>query len=97
MKRLELSAEAELDMFEAALRYEGEREGLGFRFEVEVNRVFERIVRNPFQFGELDTGTRRALVHHFRYGVFFTVEAEVVMVFGILHLHRDPCVWQDRR
>ena len=53
MKRLELSAEAELDMFEAALRYEGEREGLGFRFEVEVNRVFERIVRNPFQFGEL--------------------------------------------
>ena len=43
MNRLALTAEAELEMFEAALRYEREREGLGLRFETEVNRVFERI------------------------------------------------------
>jgi len=50
MNRLALSAEAELEMFEAALRYEREREGLGLRFEVEVNHVFERITQSPSHF-----------------------------------------------
>ena len=40
MWRLEVSGEAELEIFEAALRYERERGGLGFRFEAQVNTVF---------------------------------------------------------
>jgi hypothetical protein len=43
MWRLDVSSEAELEIFEAALRYEGEREGLGFRFEAQVNTVFARV------------------------------------------------------
>jgi hypothetical protein len=40
MWRLDVSTEAELEIFEAALRYEREREGLGLRFEAQVNTVF---------------------------------------------------------
>ena len=50
MWRLEVSSEAELEIFEAALRYDRERIGLGVRFETQVNTVFARLVDNPFQF-----------------------------------------------
>ena len=39
MWRLDVSSEAELEIFDAALRYERERIGLGFRFEAQINAV----------------------------------------------------------
>ncbi len=61
MWRLHVSSEAELEIFEAALRYERERAGLGFRFEAQVNTVFARLLENPFQFPATQEGDRRAL------------------------------------
>jgi hypothetical protein len=60
--------EAELEIFEAALRYEREREGLGFRFEAQVNTVFTRLLENPFQFPVIEADVRRALVRDVRTG-----------------------------
>ena len=75
MRQLDVSSEAELEVFAAALRYERERSGLGFRFEADVNALFARLLENPFQFPDIEKGARRALVRHFPYGVFFTVIA----------------------
>jgi toxin ParE1/3/4 len=83
MRRLVVSSEAELEVFAAALRYEGERPGLGFRFEASVNDVFARLLENPFQFPEIETGARRALVRDFPHGVFFTVDDDLVTVLGV--------------
>ena len=44
MWRLDVSWEAELDIFEAALRYERERAHLGFRFEAQINALFARVL-----------------------------------------------------
>ena len=44
MRRLDVSSEAELEFFEAALRYERERAGVGLRFDAEVNAVFGRVL-----------------------------------------------------
>ena len=74
MWRLDVSSEAELEIFEAALRYEREREGLGFRFEAQVNSVFARLVEHPFGFPVIEEGVRRALVRDFPYAVFFTTK-----------------------
>jgi hypothetical protein len=97
MWQLDVSAEAELEIFEAALRYERERADLGFRFEAQVDAIFARVLANPFQFPEIDEGTRRALVRDFPYGVFFTVENDLVTVLAVLHLHRHPGTWKRRR
>ena len=40
---------------------------------------------------------RRFLVLRFPYGIYYTVESEVVVIWAIKHLHRDPDYWQDRR
>jgi plasmid stabilization system protein ParE len=97
MWRLDVSSEAELEVFEAALRYERERAGLGFRFEADVNSLFTRLLENPFQFPEIEEGARRALVRRFPYGVFFTVDNDTVTVLAVLHLHRDPDTWKGGR
>lgn len=97
MRRLEISSEAELEVFEAALRYERERPGLGFRFEADVNSLFARLLENPFQFPEIEEGARRALVRQFPYGVFFTIDDDMVTVLGVLHLHRHPDTWKRAR
>jgi plasmid stabilization system protein ParE len=97
MRRLEVSSEAEVEIFEAALRYERERIGLGVRFETQVSTVFARLVDNPFQFPVIEEGVRRAIVHVFPYAVYFTLEADLVMVLAVLHMHRHPDTWKRRR
>lgn len=97
MWRLDISAEAEVETFEAALRYEREKSGLGFRFEADLGRVFSRLSENPLQFPEIEMEARRALLRRFPYGVFFTVAADVATVLAVLHLHRHPDTWKDRR
>ena len=96
MWRLDVSSEAELEIFEAALRYERERAGLGFRFEAQVNTVFARLLENPFQFPTIEEDARRALVRDFPYGVFFTTDVDLVRVLAVLHLHRHPDTWKRR-
>jgi plasmid stabilization system protein ParE len=97
MRQLAVSSEAELEIFEAALRYEREREGLGFRFEARVNTVFARLLENPFQFPIIEEDVRRALVRDFPYGVFFVTDADLITVLAVLHLRRHPDTWKRRR
>ena len=61
MWRPDVSLEAELEIFEAALRDQRERAALGFRFEAQVNTVFARLLENPFQFPTVEEEARRAL------------------------------------
>ena len=98
MKRLEIRQEAQEDILEAALHYERERPGLGFRFESELNHTLERVQEGPLHFPEIERGVRRALVRTFPYGVFFFEEEDddVVTVLAVLHLHRHPNTWKRR-
>lgn len=96
MKACKLRVEAEVDLFEAALWYETEQEGLGFAFDSEVNKTLERIAERPQLFPVIDDKVRRAIVERFPYGVFFIEHDDALVVIGILHLHRDPESWQQR-
>jgi plasmid stabilization system protein ParE len=97
MKRLDIRAEAEIDVIEAALWYEDEREGLGADFSSEVDKTVARIADNPLQFQEKESGTRMAMVDRFPYGVYFVDEPDKVTLFGVLHLQRHPDAWRQRR
>jgi plasmid stabilization system protein ParE len=59
--------------------------------------VFARLLDYPFQFPEIEEGARRALVRDFPYGVFFTAEDNLIRVLAVLHPHRHPDTWKDRR
>ena len=93
---LDIRPEARMDVLEAAIWYETERDGLGFRFERYVNAAIERAVENPQLFPVVHEDVRRALVQEFPYAVLFVADSEGIVVLGVLHLHRDPDAWKGR-
>jgi plasmid stabilization system protein ParE len=87
---------AEADLEDAARRYDEERAGLAERFLSDVDLTFARVRERPFQFPTVSRDVRRALLHTFPYAVYFRVLDEMVVVLGVLHLRRNPKVWQRR-
>jgi len=97
MTELRVRPEAELDAFEAATWYESEREGLGASFLRGLRIVFARIEYGPLHFPLITTDTRRAILSRFPFGVFFFTDDDVSTIIAVMHLHRHPSSWQQRR
>ena len=96
MKDLILRPRAELDVADASLWYEAQREGLGIQFLEELDYVMNRIESNPHQFPEIQSGVRRGLLHRFPYSVYIVLLEERIEVIAVLHLHRHPNSFRDR-
>lgn len=95
--QLELSADADADIDEAAAWYFEQELELGVRFAVEVRRVLDQIVEHPLAWTQIEPGIRRAVLHRFPYSVFYGIDAERIEVFAVLHHCRDPASWRERR
>ena len=93
---IRISPAAARDAEAAAQWYNRERTGLGRRFLAEVKRVSKRIREAPLQLPLVDEGVRRALLRTFPYAIFFSTDANVIVVVAIVHLHRRPDSWRDR-
>src|SRR5262245_16892808 len=87
---------AEADLEDTARWYEDERAGFAERFLSDVDRTFARIRERPLHFPTVGSDVRRALLHTFPYAVYFRASDEMVVVLGVLHLRRNPNVWQGR-
>ncbi len=94
--RVRVRRRAKADLRSAARWYELQRPGLGKEFVAEVDAALSRVAANPSQQEVLHRGTRRAMVHRFPYGVFYRVEEDAIVVFCVIHLHRDPAAWKAR-
>ena len=89
-RNLKIRPQTELDVTDAALWYEDQRSGLGSELLAEVDAVMQRVVQSPFQFPEIKSDVRRALLRRFPYSVYFQVSDEMVDVIAVLHQQRDP-------
>jgi plasmid stabilization system protein ParE len=69
---------------------------LGREFVGEMDAALSRVADNPLQYQVLHRDARRAIVRRFPYGIFFRVEGDKIIVFSVIHLHRDPVVWKGR-
>lgn len=89
--------EAEIDILEAATWYENEQTGLATRFLGSVRETLQRIDLAPRGYGIVLKDVRRALVDRFPFGVFFFIEGDTATVIAVMHLHRRPASWSERR
>ena len=94
--RLVVRRQAKLDLRRATRWYEEQRPGLGRELVAQVDRVLDRVTNNPHQWQVIYRGVRRAIVQRFPYGVFYRIDGTDIIVFAIVHLHRDPFSWQQR-
>lgn len=92
---VEPEAEAELD--EAFIWYEGRAAGLGSEFLRALRAAFALIRRNPDQFPRVRGDIRRTLVRRFPYAVYYVVDPEQISVLAVVHTRRHPRRWQSRR
>ena len=88
--------QAKSDLQRAAKWYEKQRAGLGREFVLDIEAALSRIVEKPFLWQDIHCGVRRAIAQRFPYGIFYWIGHSDIVVFAIVHLHRDPAYWQDR-
>ncbi|MEW6532892.1 MAG: type II toxin-antitoxin system RelE/ParE family toxin [Thermodesulfobacteriota bacterium] len=70
--------------------YEGKVLGLGEEFLRMFYACLEGIKRNPLGSSRVYHEIRRSLLRRFPYAVYFRVQANEVIVFGLFHCARDP-------
>jgi hypothetical protein len=77
--------------------YESRAPGLGAEFVQAVHFALDDIRKNPLQFPIMEGTTRRARTKRFPFGVFFSMEHGMAIVFTIENLQRSPSRWKRRK
>ena len=89
--------EAEQEITDAVLWYEGRAGGLGAAFESEVNFVFRAIAASP-ELPRLRTkGYRRVNLKRFPFYVAYMTYNDAVIVLAVGHGARRPEYWIGRK
>jgi plasmid stabilization system protein ParE len=84
--------------FIAAGRYYNEQiPDLGDDFIDEIEAGIGKTLCAPRTCRLIKDDVRRFLVRRFPYGIYYTVENEMVVIWASKHLHRAPDFWQQRR
>lgn len=96
--KLIVRQEAEDDIFDIALWYEGREVGLGQEVTAEIRAATERALENPLAYLLLrkQPQVRRVLARRFPYRIFYIVRPDAIVVFGVLHAARHERHWQRR-
>ena len=95
-RQLIVTKEAEADILDGYLSYEGKQVGLGWRFMDEIELTFGRILPDPFLYQEVETDIRRAVTHTFPYLVFYTLDERTVQILAVIHGAQAPAYINER-
>jgi plasmid stabilization system protein ParE len=94
--RYEFHPEAELELYEAAQRYEAEISGLGIRFGDEVERVVGLLLEYPEMGARVDDNLRHFVLRRFPFSVVYAVAVDCIYIVAIAHGSREPEYWRLR-
>jgi len=93
---LTVRSEAELDIEEHYVTYEGKRAGLGHDFLLCVEEALAKLARNPLIYRKFYKELRRIPVRRFPYRVLYFINGHRVIVTAVFHVRKDPTSWIDR-
>ncbi|MFL6244631.1 MAG: type II toxin-antitoxin system RelE/ParE family toxin [Thermoanaerobaculia bacterium] len=87
---------AELEVDEAVAYFDQQREGLGDRFEQDLQETVSFITRRPLTGQPLTKLVRRFRLRTFRYNVIYVVDDDEVIIVAVAHHRRRPGYWNAR-
>ena len=90
-----LREEAEQDI-EAASWYERQKLGLGHDFLDSLSLLLHSLPEQPLQYQIIYKNFRRALLHRFPFGVYYSIDGDSIIVYAVMHASRDRKRWQGR-
>jgi plasmid stabilization system protein ParE len=94
--QLLVSQEARLDIFDAFLWYENQRDNLGFEFEKSLDEGFQKILMNPQAIQRHYDSVHIHFIDRFPYGIHYLINDNTIRVFGVFHTSRGPNKWTAR-
>ena len=97
MKPTYFHPDAESEMIDAAAWYETQQTGLGKRFLTSAQDAINRVKLHPSLYPFIESDVRRCLTKTFPFGVLFRDKHDRIEVMAVMHLHRDPNYWKNRR
>lgn len=96
--RVIYDSEATFEFREAVAWYEGQAEGLGIRFILEVDAVITAIASQPFRFSRAGRKARKARILGWPYSIYFVVNEphSEIKVVAVWHGARNPAELRRR-
>jgi hypothetical protein len=89
--------EARQELTAAALWYDQRQPGLGEEFLIEFEATLRRIVAAPSRWRPIRDDNRKLNFHRFPYAIVYSFLGDTLFIKAVMHLHRRPFYWQDRR
>jgi plasmid stabilization system protein ParE len=91
-----IGAEAQADIAAAVKWLNNQSTELPARFRSALEDTLNLVSQHPQMFPVVHRKTRRALLSHFPYSVFYVVGDESILILGVIHQARHPSVWKRR-
>ena len=90
--------QARLDILDSFDWYEEQREGLGARFLIKVEKGLDAIRDHPtgYQIIDKKVSARRNLLRPFPFMIVYTIEKDRIVVYAVVHAKRHHRVWKRR-
>lgn len=88
--------EVEEDVVAGYTWYEGKSQGLGEDFLRMFYAHAGEICRMPLLYPKVHNKFRRRILRRFPYAIYFMIENNHVIVFGLFHCARDPHTIKDK-
>jgi len=82
--------EIESDIANGYMWYEQKSRGLGEEFLRMFYAKAQEIQRNPLLYQTVYKGFRRCLLRRFPYTIYFNIDEQNVIVYGLFHCARNP-------
>lgn len=95
--KFDFHPEAETEFLNAISYYEDCEPGLGEDFSLEVYFCVQNVLSYPHAWPILEDDVRRCLINRFPYCVLYSIESDCVYILAVMHLHRHPDYWKNRR
>ena len=88
--------EAQTELFQAIVYYDGQLVGLGDRFNSEFWHTINKIIENPHTWTLMGHGTRKCNLKDFPYGVIYREQSGSILIVAVMNLYRKPGYWKKR-
>ena len=82
---------------ESALYYNVVYPALAARFVTSIEEGINQILLFPEAWQPVEEDVRRHLVEHFPFGLYYTIEDNVILIHAVMHLSRKPGYWKSRK
>ena len=87
---------AELEVDEAVTYFDAQRDGLGDRFEQDLQNAVTFVTTHPLSGRAITDRVRKFRLRTFRYNIIYIIDVDEIVIVAVAHHRRRPGYWRAR-